>query len=104
MSNDYATQMCTVHRYQQLGRPKNKFIPMWAPIENSMPYRGKHIARASKFQERLPDYVVVSYSDIILTTMLDANSRIDDANSRIDDAIIRSLVNWGIMPWVRLQW
>ena len=51
-----------------------------------------------KVQERLPDYVVVSYQDIILTTMLDANSRIDDANSRIDDAIIRSLVNWGIMP------
>ena len=42
-------------------------------------------------QERLPDYVVVSYQDIILTTML-------DANGRLDDAIIRSLVNWGIMP------
>ena len=44
-----------------------------------------------KVQERLPDYVVVSSQDIILTTML-------DANSRIDDAIIRSLVNWGIIP------
>ena len=44
-----------------------------------------------KVQERLPDYVVVSYQDIILTTML-------DANSRLDDAIIRSLVNWGSMP------
>ena len=45
---DYETQMCTVHRYQHLGRPKNNFIPMWAPIEGSMPYRGKQIARASK--------------------------------------------------------
>ena len=44
-----------------------------------------------KVQERLPDYVVVSYQDIILTTML-------DANSRLDDAILRSLVNRGIMP------
>ena len=48
MGNDDATQMRTVHRYQQLGRPKNKFIPMWAPIEGSMPYCGKQIARASK--------------------------------------------------------
>ena len=76
---------------QVVQRPKNKFIPMCASIEGSMPYRGKHIARASKFQERLPDYVVVWYPDIILATML-------DANSRLDDAILRSLVNRGIMP------
>ena len=90
VSIDYDTQLCTVHRYQQLERPKNKFIPMCAPIEGSMPYRGKHIARASKVKERLPAYVVVPYQDIILTTRL-------DENNRLDDAILRSLVNKGIM-------
>ena len=88
---DYDTQMCTVHRYQQVERPKNKFMPMWAPIEGSIPYRGRRIARASKVKERLPDSVVVPYQDIILTTTL-------DANNRLDDAILRSLVNKGIMP------
>ena len=30
ISADSANQVCTIHRYEQLARPKNKFVPMWA--------------------------------------------------------------------------
>ena len=85
MSADSANQVCTIHRYEQLARPKNKFVPMWTT------YSGKQGNTTSKNKNQTPEYTMVSYQDIVLTTKL-------DANGRLDDMILRSLHNQGIMP------
>ena len=53
MSFDSANQVCTIHRYEQLARPKNKFVPVWTT------YSGKQGNTTSK-------------------NKLDANGRLDD--------------------------
>jgi hypothetical protein len=85
MSADFANQVCTIHRYEQLTRPKNKFVPMCTTC------RGKQGNTTSKTKHQTPEYTMVSYKDIILTTKL-------DANGRLNDIILRSLHNQGIMP------
>jgi hypothetical protein len=85
MSADFANQVCTIHRYEQLTRPKNKFVPMWTTCS------GKQGNTTLKNKHQTPEYTMVSYKDIVLTTKL-------DANGRLDDIILRSLHNQGIMP------
>lgn len=94
---DFPNQVCTIHRYEQVTRPKNKFIPIWTPIKTLTTPSGRKLPRTSKLKNQTPEYLMVSYKDIILTTQL-------DANGRLDDAILRSLANQGIMPciWMRL--
>ena len=75
------TMMCTIHRYQQSTRPKNKFLPLWTQPD------GQIFARGKQQKHQLPVHATVSYQDIIVTTILEKD--------KIPEYVLRSLGNQG---------
>ena len=82
-TND-ATQTCKIQRYEQSGRPKTKFIPMWTQRD------GQLFARGKPQKHQIPAYATCSYKDIIVTTIFD--------NDRIPASVLRYLENHGVVP------